>query len=125
MKIIRLRNGCRCYDCGAWLPDGSLARWYGGSRVTCLKGCQGQRKPRRVSTQVAHLARRLGLKVTRALMEDGFVRLTVEGAFPGPAQRLPGEVRRERPLLMPGGYSTTLTWIYVDPIVALQGADAR
>lgn len=83
-----------------------------------------EKAPQRTSTRVAHLARSLGFTVRRAVMDvydPRLVRLTVEGAFPGPAIRIPGEVRRERPLMMPGGYSTTLTWIYVDPTVALQG----
>ena len=116
--IYVLQSASRCSTCGAHLPAGSKVRFIAGRLVGI--GCHRQPPtPQRVSTRVAHLARSLGFEVTRALQDDGLVRLTVRGTFPGPAQRLPGEVRREAPLLILGGYSKTLTWIYVDPTVAL------
>lgn len=122
-----LQGPGRCAECGAYLPPGSKVRFYRGR--TYGLGCHQAAGPRRVSTRVAHLARRIGFQVTRAMMDiddPRLVRLTVKGGFPGPNLRMPGEVRREPALVMwPPSRSRTLTWIYVDPTVALQGTNGR
>jgi hypothetical protein len=54
MAIITLKFEASCSDCGAWLPAGARARWYGQGRFYGI-GCHGDSRLRLTKAQRALL----------------------------------------------------------------------
>jgi len=52
MKTITLQYAGRCADCGAALPVGARARWYGKGRCYCAGPHQGASAPRAATSHV-------------------------------------------------------------------------